>query len=67
MGTGVYIPYKPNQALGSGVLLGLEFVEDEGLEIFGFGWSSKLTIADFLHIAQDIVLDRSKGYRTKGI
>ena len=43
-------PGQPKQAFGGGVLLGLELVDDQGLQGLRVGGSGELTVTDFLHI-----------------
>jgi hypothetical protein len=42
------IPDKPHEALSSNVLLGLQFVHDEGLESLRLTRGSQLPVSDFL-------------------
>jgi hypothetical protein len=48
----LHIPVEPYEALGGSVLLLLELVENEVLEGFREGRSSKLAVTDFLGLSQ---------------
>lgn len=50
MYVGKYVPDQPDQTFGCDVLLGLELVEDEGLESRRLGGGSLLPLSHFLRV-----------------